>query len=333
MSTHSSLQYAAHASLLAILASLAACVAPDKLTPLPPDPDYVWQRSGTLHSDVPMWVGTPYTAERLQAIEDWLPTDAAVHSPYWNLEGRLQLSEGRLETVREELEAGGLDDDEVHNQVMVVRYGFERVRNELGATSVQRSRAEAGLADLDALLGLGRAGVQTVALVLIPRAEWHARAAIPANMKRNNRGWKRITVHHSAMSQPAPLRGPLADSIVAVRDIQSSQMSAREYGDIGYHFLIDPSGRTFQGRLLVYQGAHSGGVNNIQNIGICVIGNFEQERPTPAALLALEALIEELRVQYDIPRTEILPHKKWKNTECPGRYLNSWLSSNYRARP
>ncbi len=97
------------------------------------------------------------------------------------------------------------------------------------------------------------------------------------------------------------------------------------YGDIGYHFVIDPYGRLFEGRDLRYQGAHANGDNNVGNIGICLIGNFEKEKPTQAALDALEREIGALRQKYDIPRSRVYGHRELRATECPGDALMRWV--------
>jgi N-acetyl-anhydromuramyl-L-alanine amidase AmpD len=101
------------------------------------------------------------------------------------------------------------------------------------------------------------------------------------------------------------------------------------YGDIGYHFVIDPYGRVLEGRELAYKGAHAYGDNNIGNIGICLIGNFDKEKPTKAALESLQRVIEHLRKTYSIAKSRVYGHRELKPTECPGDNLMKWLQ-NYR---
>jgi hypothetical protein len=91
--------------------------------------------------------------------------------------------------------------------------------------------------------------------------------------------------------------------------------------------MIDPEGRVFQGRDLVWQGAHAKGDNNIQNIGICVLGNFDEEQPTPAALESLRKLLDNLRHTYHIPRSEVHKHADFRNTDCPGKNLRPWVDA------
>ena len=110
----------------------------------------------------------------------------------------------------------------------------------------------------------------------------------------------------------------------------STAVGGGPWGDIGYHYLIDPDGRVYEGRRLKWQGAHATGSNNIDNIGVCMIGNFAIERPTAAALNALDALLVDLRGKYGIPRSELHGHQHFTNTECPGVHLSAWLS-RYKA--
>jgi hypothetical protein len=152
-------------------------------------------------------------------------------------------------------------------------------------------------------------------------------SAHAGRMDKNQGGWRRITVHHSAEVHPPDLDGTQASSAAAVRSIQKAHIDGKEtgWGDIGYHFLVDPYGRVFQGRDLAWQGAHAKGNNNVQNIGVCLLGNFEEERPTQAALAALEKLLDDLRQQHGIARSRVLVHGDLKKTECPGRHLLPWV--------
>jgi hypothetical protein len=167
------------------------------------------------------------------------------------------------------------------------------------------------------------------ALPIIPRSQWGAMTAIAAHMDKNRGGWRRMTVHHSAERVPPELDGTFAESAAAVRSIQKAHMEGKEtgYGDIGYHFVIDPYGRVFQGRDLAWQGAHAAGANNVQNIGICLIGNFDEEKPTKAALDRLRQLLDNLRSTWKIPRSQVFTHQELKSTECPGRNLARWVEA------
>ena len=68
---------------------------------------------------------------------------------------------------------------------------------------------------------------------------------------------------------------------------------ARGWATIGYHFVVSPSGRIFRGRPVDRLGAHVLG-HNAGTVGICLMGNFETERPTPAALRSLDTTCRRL---------------------------------------
>ncbi len=101
-------------------------------------------------------------------------------------------------------------------------------------------------------------------------------------------------------------------------------------GDIGYHYVIDYSGRVWEGRPIEYQGAHAGNNDaNKGNIGIVVFGNFDIQRPTQAQLSSLQTLTEQLMKQYDIPLSKVYTHCEIRKvcglgaTDCPGKYLQA----------
>ena len=135
----------------------------------------------------------------------------------------------------------------------------------------------------------------------------------------------RLTVHHSAIY----LRDTSLTTCAAqIKHIQRDHMNPdRGYADIGYHFLIDPAGRIWEGRDLRWQGAHARGENNRGNIGICLLGNFmrgrEGQRPTTAQLASLRQLIGDLSGHYSIANDQIHCHKDFVKTDCPGPLLAS----------
>lgn len=130
---------------------------------------------------------------------------------------------------------------------------------------------------------------------------------------------RRVTIHHSAMFFRST--APRAAAAQIAR-IQREHMNNRGYGDIGYHFLIDPSGRVWEGRQLQWQGAHASGSNNIANIGICLLGNFVRQRdgqgPTRDQVRAMERLVVNLMHHYRMRGNALFCHSDFKSTQCPG---------------
>ncbi len=80
---------------------------------------------------------------------------------------------------------------------------------------------------------------------------------------------------------------------------------ARGWGDIGYHLIVDPLGNAWQGRPLIWQGAHVKDRNE-GNIGILVVGNFEVGRPTGPQLDALVRMHERQQSVFQADPTAAL---------------------------
>lgn len=93
-----------------------------------------------------------------------------------------------------------------------------------------------------------------------------------------------IIVHHSAANTRS------ADFPAVVRSYWDFHVNARGWDDIGYNWLIDANGVIYEGRGEERLGAHFSCMNE-KTVGICLIGNFENERPTPAALAALQDFV------------------------------------------
>ncbi len=88
----------------------------------------------------------------------------------------------------------------------------------------------------------------------------------------------RITVHHSGDVKDAGM-----DPLEWLRLIDRQHMDGlgkkEPWACIGYHFIVAPDGRVFEGRPLQFQGAHAGWDEVIRlNIGVRLIGDFDKMR-------------------------------------------------------
>ena len=92
------------------------------------------------------------------------------------------------------------------------------------------------------------------------------------------------------------------------------------YDDTPYHFIIDTRGRLFYGRPLTRQGCHGNKTANEHGIGIAMIGNFNEHKPSSAQLRSTARLCALLRIVYNILPSNIYGHKEVRNkpTSCPG---------------
>ena len=82
-------------------------------------------------------------------------------------------------------------------------------------------------------------------------------------------------------------------------------------------------------------GAHAKTPDNRFNdygIGICVVGNFENGRPSQKQMQSLTALVSQLMQRYNIPANRVMGHDDTgRVTACPGRNLELQLAGIRRA--
>lgn len=160
-------------------------------------------------------------------------------------------------------------------------------------------------------------------LRLIPRAQWTRERPDVANTNPMN-GVRVITVHHDGM-EPEVIRTS-ADAARRLELIRSSHVESRGWADIGYHLVVDPQGRIWQGRPMNLQGAHVKD-QNPHNLGILMMGNFEVQNPTREALATLDQLLAQQAMAHRVPLSAIRTHQEWSSTACPGRSLQAYMNT------
>jgi len=167
----------------------------------------------------------------------------------------------------------------------------------------------------------------------VPRASWTRQGVVLNRTTPMGGTPNRVTVHHSGDKNDLN-----ADSASWLRQVDLNHIKGINHPEpwacIGYHFIIDPSGRVYEGRPLKYQGAHAGNdqVNRL-NIGVCLMGNFDVQRLPPAQRGALLATLDRLCLEYGINRAAVFGHKHFKTTECPGRFLSQIIDAYARREP
>ena len=104
-----------------------------------------------------------------------------------------------------------------------------------------------------------------------------------------------------------------------VQDIRQWHL-ARNFSDIGYHYVIYLDGSVHQGRPESRIGAHCLG-QNAHSIGVCYIGGLLNAKGNPADTrtakqrAALIKLVAELRRRY--PSATVHGHNEFANKACP----------------
>jgi len=136
---------------------------------------------------------------------------------------------------------------------------------------------------------------------------------VPAN------SWQYIVIHHSAT--------PAGNAASFDR-----MHKAKGWDELGYHFVIGNGTASGDGQIEVGPrwtkqkwGAHAKTADQRYNnygIGICLVGNFDIERPTKAQMESVERLVAYLMKTYRIPAANVIGHSETKATDCPGRHMS-----------
>lgn len=182
-----------------------------------------------------------------------------------------------------------------------------------GAASDWGTSSGGGYADS---LGVLDAGV-------LSRRSWATGEPIPSRMDRML-PVQRVTVHHDGIE--SLFYGTGQQETAARIDAIRRSHQAKSWGDIGYHFVVDRAGRVWEGRPLVWQGAHVKDRNE-HNIGVLCLGNFDRQQPTDAQLSALEQHLNRLKSRFRLPAQNIHTHQELAATACPGFNLQRFMVS------
>jgi hypothetical protein len=313
---------------LLALSFVTGCIAPGPS----PDPGSTYRGPVSLVA----LTSRPLSWEKLEGLEQWLDQNSTKASKKDVINARLELADGRAFYARR-------DQTTASSAVLKMRRDraigdYKLVLGDSRADSSQRARAQTGIANVggtytgSASYNTTKASGGGTSLSVISRAQWGADREAPDHMTAHKAPWSDITVHHSAM--PLGYDTSLSGRAAELQTIQTSHLNKRNprWGDVGYHYLIDPEGRIYEGRRLAWRGAHVAGLND-HKIGICLLGNFEVTKPTAASLSTLGRLLDDLRSRNNIPRSRVSHHTALASaghaTECPGRNLIGWVQ-NYR---
>lgn len=188
-------------------------------------------------------------------------------------------------------------------------------------------------------------------LNLVARAQWLSGIELP--WQQRSEGWpfeydtaKKIIIHHT-VTNTSDFNGDgvinSADYQQVARGIYSYHAKSRQWGDVGYNYLIDPTGTIWEGREggdgVVAGHAFrdnsckkftSGNIGfNRGTIGIALIGNYTGDTLTPQARASLTSLIAKKSWEFGFDpagssffKDQIYPnvmgHRDVDCTECPG---------------
>lgn len=93
---------------------------------------------------------------------------------------------------------------------------------------------------------------------------------------------------------------------------------------LGYNYEIAKSGKIRQARMDGERtvACYQENMNNGQCIHICLDGNFEIEKPASTQIFALRDLLKKLVQKYEIQKDNIVFHKDYSSTVCPGKNMD-----------
>ena len=147
----------------------------------------------------------------------------------------------------------------------------------------------------------------------------------------------KIIIHHTADDNTALLTWWTGAAIKEMQAIYKYHALTNGWGDIGYNFVIDPFGNIYEGRAwwawVVW--AHAAW-NNTPSIGISLMGNFNINIPTDAALKSLLKLTTALAKKYHInpkatttyfKKSPETPYLKWYTNYTIVGHEDAWITS------
>ncbi|MEM9108585.1 MAG: peptidoglycan recognition family protein [Planctomycetota bacterium] len=160
-------------------------------------------------------------------------------------------------------------------------------------------------------------------IAAIGRSSWTRTGPVRSKVNAMN-GISKLTIHHDGMD-PSYLTNKSAVG-ERIEQIRKYHVGENRWGDIGYHYIVDRSGRVWEGRPIQYQGAHVRN-NNEHNIGILVLGNFDRQSPSNAQLKSLFNTTDALTQHHRIKTNLVRSHQEINKTACPGKNLQKHMNA------
>lgn len=156
-------------------------------------------------------------------------------------------------------------------------------------------------------------------MAIITRAQWgarKARAVTPVYWTPGGAAW----VHYRGASVGSPIPATPAGEAAEMRAIQRYHQDGHGWNDIGYSYVVFPSGRVYEGRGRNVLASHCPGHNT--EMGVCLIWDDGARRPPAVALNAV------LDLARSLDRRTLRGHRDGYSTSCPGDAIYSWVVAN-----
>ena len=156
------------------------------------------------------------------------------------------------------------------------------------------------------------------------RADWCPDSSCPPNPFPSSTTVTHLIVHHSAGVSVS------SDWAAVVRSIWDYHVNVNGWSDIGYNWLVAPTGVMYEGRGDNILGAHFCGTNG-GTMGVCMMGDYTDIQPAAGAVSTLEALLAWKSCDEDLDPlgsafhpgsgltlNRISGHRDGCATSCPG---------------
>ncbi len=203
-------------------------------------------------------------------------------------------------------------------------------------TQPQLSVIDPGSSEADSAVGSAQPGSAAAASQprVYSRAEWGADETLVREAPTYAEVYGAIVHHTDGTNNYTPDQVPRI-----LRGIYAFHVKGRGWNDIGYNFLVDKWGRTWEGRAggvnRAVSGAHTLGFNGV-TMGVSMLGNYDQVKPTSASLRAVARVIGWKASIHGFPTMgsvwlfgkkypRVMGHRDPNQTDCPGRYLYAAL--------
>lgn len=124
-----------------------------------------------------------------------------------------------------------------------------------------------------------------------------------------------IVIHHSTTKDNVTLKDFDA--------IRRYHVEVNGWKDIGYHWIVEQVNGKLQavsGRTENTMGAHcKEGNMNSKGIGVCMVGNFEENMPSDELYTFVADLCKDIMKRHGIPVENVIGHRDVMATACPGK--------------
>ncbi len=163
------------------------------------------------------------------------------------------------------------------------------------------------------------------AVEVIARETWEA---LPPLKRYVHHEIERITIHHQGVVFTDAKRAP--ERMRAMQKFHRSD--EKGFGDVAYHFVIDPKGNIYQGRPYWAVGETGTDYDPTGHLLICLMGDFEKQQPTEAQQDGLTRLLAWGTREFNLKAKAIQAHRDFAHTTCPGKNLYALIQDRTIAK-